>query len=40
MAKAELSLARLYADLVEDREVAERIYTLIAEEFDRTKQVY
>lgn len=40
MAKAELSLARLYADLVEDREVAERIYGLIAEEFERTKQVY
>ncbi|MDK8240459.1 phosphoenolpyruvate carboxylase [Corynebacterium coyleae] len=40
MAKAELSLARLYADLVEDREVAERIYSLIADEFERTKQVY
>ncbi|MCP1387770.1 phosphoenolpyruvate carboxylase [Corynebacterium sp. TA-R-1] len=40
MAKAEMSLARLYADLVEDREVAERIYGLIADEFQRTKEVY
>lgn len=40
MAKAELSLARLYADLVDDRDVAERIYTLIAEEFELTRNVY
>ncbi|MDN6099336.1 phosphoenolpyruvate carboxylase [Corynebacterium flavescens] len=40
MAKAEMSLARLYADLVEDQEVARRIYGIIAEEFERTREVY
>ena len=40
MAKAEMSLARLYADLVEDADVAERIFGLISDEFERTRQVY
>lgn len=40
MAKAEMSLARLYADLVADREVAGRIYGIIADEFERTREVY
>lgn len=40
MAKAEISLARLYANLVDDKQIADRIYTLIAEEFELTKKVY
>lgn len=40
MAKAEMQLARLYANLVDDRETAERIFTLISEEFERTRKVY
>ena len=40
MAKAEISLARLYADLVDDKEVADRIYGLIADEFALTREVY
>ncbi|QPK78749.1 phosphoenolpyruvate carboxylase [Corynebacterium lizhenjunii] len=40
MAKAEISLARLYANLVDDAAVADRIYNLIAEEFALTKQAY
>ncbi|PXY13273.1 phosphoenolpyruvate carboxylase [Corynebacterium striatum] len=40
MAKAELSLARLYADLVDDKAVADRIYGLIADEFALTREVY
>lgn len=40
MAKAELSLARLYADLVDDKVVADRIYGLIADEFALTREVY
>ena len=37
MAKADLTIARLYADLVEDAGVRERVFALIAEEFERTK---
>ncbi|MGZ7495922.1 phosphoenolpyruvate carboxylase [Corynebacterium sp. ZY180755] len=40
MAKAEISLARLYADLVDDLVIAERIYKLISDEFHLTKKVY
>lgn len=40
MAKAELSLARLYANLVEDQDTAERIYQMIAAEFALTREVY
>lgn len=40
MAKAEMQLARLYANLVDDKEIADRIYGLISEEFERTREVY
>lgn len=40
MAKAEINLARLYADLVDDKEIADRIYGMIADEFDLTRSVY
>lgn len=40
MAKAEMSLARLYANLVDDAEVADRIFGMIVEEFDLTRQAY
>ena len=36
LAKADMTIARLYADLVEDAEVADRIYGRIAAEYDRT----
>lgn len=36
MAKADLTIARLYADLVSDRDVRERVFALIEEEFYRT----
>jgi len=39
MAKADLSIARLYASLVADDSLRERVFTLVSEEFDRTKQV-
>jgi phosphoenolpyruvate carboxylase len=39
LAKADLTIARLYADLVEDQGVAERIYERIAEEYRQTAQV-
>lgn len=39
MAKAELSIARLYAELIDDREVAERIHTQLLEEFALTKEM-
>ena len=40
MAKAEMQLARLYANLVDDKATADRIFTLISEEFERTREVY
>ena len=40
MAKAEINLARLYANLVDDPEIADRIYNLIASEFELTRDVY
>ncbi|WP_306507063.1 phosphoenolpyruvate carboxylase [Corynebacterium sp.] len=40
MAKAEMPLARLYANLVDDRETADRIFSLISAEFERTREVY
>lgn len=40
MAKAEMQLARLYANLVDDKEIADRIYGLISEEFERTREGY
>jgi phosphoenolpyruvate carboxylase len=36
MAKADLTIARLYADLVEDAGVRERVFQMIVEEFERT----
>ncbi|MCQ9369980.1 phosphoenolpyruvate carboxylase [Corynebacterium sp. 35RC1] len=40
MAKAEISLARLYADLVGDQEIADRIYEMIVEEYKLTRAAY
>ena len=40
MAKAEMQLARLYANLVDDKATADRIFGLISEEFERTREVY
>lgn len=40
MSKAELRLAKLYADLIPDREVAERIYSTIYEEYFLTKDMF
>ena len=39
MAKADFSIARLYARLVEDAALRERVLNLIVEEFERTKRV-
>jgi phosphoenolpyruvate carboxylase len=39
MAKADLTIARLYASLVEDAELRERVWKMIVEEFNRTRQV-
>ncbi len=39
MAKADLTIARLYADLVGDKELADRIFERIAGEFQRTAEV-
>jgi phosphoenolpyruvate carboxylase len=39
MAKADLSIARLYAGLVKDESVRERVLELVVEEFERTKRV-
>lgn len=38
MAKADMSIARLYASLVPDAALRERVYSLLCEEFDRTKR--
>ncbi len=39
LAKADLSIARLYAALVSDKSLRERVYELIGEEFERTKRM-
>ncbi|HJQ23302.1 MAG TPA: phosphoenolpyruvate carboxylase [Blastocatellia bacterium] len=39
MAKADLTIARLYADLVEDRDLGERVFRMLVEEFERTHQM-
>jgi phosphoenolpyruvate carboxylase len=39
MAKADLSIARLYAGLVSDAALRERVLELVLEEFERTKRV-
>jgi phosphoenolpyruvate carboxylase len=36
MAKADLTIARLYAELVSDRDLSERVFAMISEEFGRT----
>jgi phosphoenolpyruvate carboxylase len=38
MAKADLTIARVYAELVEDSGVRERVFEMIAEEFERTRR--
>jgi len=38
MAKADMSIARLYSDLVPNTSIRDRIYGLLAEEFARTRQ--
>lgn len=40
MSKVELKLAEMYSHLVEDREVAERIYGAIREEYELTRTMY
>jgi phosphoenolpyruvate carboxylase len=39
MAKADLSIARLYASLVKDDALRERVWKLIVEEFERTRRM-
>jgi phosphoenolpyruvate carboxylase len=39
MAKADLTIARLYAALVEDAGVRERVFQMIVEEFERTHRM-
>ena len=39
LAKADLSIAKLYADLVDDANVRDRMFGAIAEEFERTRKM-
>jgi phosphoenolpyruvate carboxylase len=39
MAKADLTIARLYAGLVEDKHIGDRVFALLEDEFLRTRQV-
>ncbi len=39
MAKADMSIARLYAELVADARIRERVYKMLADEFVRTREV-
>jgi len=39
LAKADLSIARLYAELVTDSALRERVFAMIVEEFERTKRL-
>jgi phosphoenolpyruvate carboxylase len=39
MAKADLSIARLYAGLVPDAALRDRVFAMLAEEFERTRRV-
>ena len=39
LAKADLSIARLYAALISDTSLRERVYELVFEEFERTKRM-
>jgi len=38
LAKSDLSIARLYADLIADASLRDRMFSLISEEFDRTRR--
>ena len=38
LAKCDLSIARLYAELVEDTALRDRMFGLISEEFERTRE--
>lgn len=40
MSKAELKLAEMYSHLVEDKEVSQRIFSAIQEEYELTKKMY
>jgi len=39
MAKADLSIAQMYASLVRDQGVRERVWRIISEEFERTRRM-
>src|SRR5260370_35264318 len=39
LAKADLSIARLYAGLVADESLRERVFRMVVDEFERTKRV-
>ncbi len=39
LAKADLTIARRYAELVEDAALRERVWTMLADEFERTRRV-
>ena len=39
MAKADMSIAKLYSSLVSDEQIGARVYGMLLEEFDRTKRV-
>ena len=39
MAKADLAIARHYASLVHDVGVRERVWKIVAEEFERTRRI-
>ncbi|MDO4910654.1 MAG: phosphoenolpyruvate carboxylase [Corynebacterium sp.] len=40
MSKADMTLAKLYSELVPDREIAERIYNVINDEYELTKEMF
>jgi phosphoenolpyruvate carboxylase len=39
MAKADFTIARLYAALVEDTDIRERVWQMLEEEFERTRRM-
>jgi phosphoenolpyruvate carboxylase len=39
LAKADLSIARRYADLVEDAAMRERVFSMVVDEFERTREM-
>jgi phosphoenolpyruvate carboxylase len=38
MAKSDLAIARLYSELVEDKRIGDRMFGMISEEFERTRE--